>query len=331
MTLLPEIRGQLLDAAFGDAGQPAPRSRRRWSGRLGIVTSTVVSLAIVVAAVLTLHHGSRPPSRPASRPVARTPLAWVNALGQARERTFRRDSPCGGQARFQSRRFHLRFLSTAPPRSITAILPSIASPTQGPARMTVKELQALGIAANGIYARYAWQGMTDGIRYYVVPAAVVGLTQATPAHCDREMLGAFEQEARRFPASQRAAAIQYARRLFTPAAEAGVAIRTVGAGGSTGSYFPIWRLAMLVASPDAGGGSGGNNNSTVTSLLVTDRVASITATYPAQSYPGRVPKTISITKRPVHNIVIFRFTGAWDPPQLTFRSSTGAIIARTRH
>lgn len=331
MTLLPEIRAQLLDAAFDAGTQPAPTSRRRRSGRLGIIVSTVVSLAIVVVAVLTLHHGSTPRVGPAARPVSATPVAWADALGRARDAMSRRDATCAGRAPAHGGRVPLRFVNTPPPHSITTILRSFASPAQRAARITTTELRALGIAANGIYARYAVQGVMDGIRYYVVPAAVVGSTQATPSRCERATLAAFERQARHFPASQRAAAIQYARQRLTSGAEAGVAIRTVGPGGSTGSYFPIWQLAELAASPTTGGGSGGTNTSTVTSLLVTDRVASVTATYPAQSYPGRVPKTVSITKHPVHNIVIFRFTGAWDPPRLTFRSSTGAIIAQTRH
>ena len=330
MTLLPQIRGQLLDAAFAGE-EPAPMPRRRWSGRLGIVASTVVSVAIAVLAVMTLHHSAAPPSRSASRPVARTPLAWIDALGQAGETTRRRDATCRVQTQLQRRGAQLRFLNAAPPKSITSILPSLRSPARGAAKVTANELRALGIDANGIYVRYAWQGTTDGIHYYVVPAAVVGATQVVPAHCDREALAVFEQKASRFPESQRAAAIQYARQRLSASAEAGVAVQTVGAGGSGGSYFQAWRLVELAANPDTGGGGGGTNTSTVTSLLVTDDVASVTATYPAQSYPGRVPKAISVTKRPVRNVVIFHFIGAWDPPKLTLRSITGAVIARTRH
>lgn len=222
-----------------------------------------------------------------------------------------------------------KFLATAPPRRITSILPSLAALPRGALRVTVRELRALHIDANGIYARYAWQGHTDGVHTYVVPAAVVGTTRTLPARCYREELAAFRREARHFPASQRAAAIAYAQQRFNPEAEAGVSVVTAGWGTRGESNDQTWMLAQLKTEPAFGSGGGGTNSSTTTSLLVTDEVASITATYHAQSYPGRVPRTFSVTKRPVRNLVIFHLSGAWDPPQLTFRSRTGAVIART--
>jgi hypothetical protein len=196
--------------------------------------------------------------------------------------------------------------------------------------VTVKELRALHVNANGIYARYAWQGQAQGIHSCVVPAAVVGTTKTVQARCYREQLAAFRTEARSFPASQRAPAIAYAQQRLHPGADAGVSVVTKGAGIDGESSMAVWMLAQLTADPAFGSGGGGSNTSTTTTLLVTDQIGSVTATYTAQSYPGRVPKTFSVTKRPIRNLVIFHLAGAWDPPQLTFRSPTGAVIGQTR-
>ncbi len=329
MTLFPEIRAQLLDAAFDEAEPAAGASRGRRSGRLAIAASIAVCLAVAAGAVLSLHRSTPPPSRPATGPVAPPPLAWVNALASAGQSTRRRDPAC--RLPLQARVRDQRFLTTAPPRSITAIFPSLASPAPGALRVTVRELRALHVDANGIYVRYAWQGYTDGIHYYVVPAEVVGTTKTVPARCYREELATFREQARHFPAGQRAAAIAYAQQRFNPRAEAGVSVVTVGGGVQGGTNMQAWMLAEFRTNPALGGGGAGTSSSTVTTRLVTDQVGSVTATYPAQSYPGRVPRTFSVTKRPVRNLVVFHLAGAWDPPQLTFRSRTGAVIAQTRH
>ncbi len=73
-------------------------------------------------------------------------------------------------------------------------------------------------------------------------------------------------------------------------------------------------------------GSGGNDLGTVTPLVVPDGTATVTARYPAQTHPGRVPRPVTITKTVINNLVIFVFRGAWDPPSLTYHSRTGATI-----
>jgi hypothetical protein len=330
MNLLPEIRGQLLDAAFGAAEPRAGAARRPWSGRLAIAFSIVTSAAVAAVFLVSLHGSAAPPSGPGAGPMSGPPpSAWVTALGKAGISTRQHDPACRLPLEIRVR--NQRFLMTAPPRTITSILPSLASPAHGARRVTVRELRALHIDANGIYARYAWQGHTEGVHYYVVPAALVGTTKTVPARCYREELAAFRREARHFPASQQAAAITYAAQRFNRRASAGVSVVTAGWGTRGASNHQTWMLAQLKTDPAFGAGGGGTNSSTTTSLLVTDEVASVTATYHAQSYPGRVPRTFSVTDRPVRNLVIFHLSGAWDPPQLTFRSRTGAVIARTHN
>jgi hypothetical protein len=222
-------------------------------------------------------------------------------------------------------------LASIPPRRITAIIPSLATPARGTRKVTVKELRALNIDANGVYARYAWQGHADGVRYYIVPAQTVGTTQQLPARCYRHAVATFRREAQRFPADQRAAAIAYAEQQFNPLAAAGVATITIGHGTEGDSNCRSPQLAQLKTQPATCTGGGGNDHSTTTTVLVPKNVASITATYPASSYPGHVAKTFSVTKRPVRNFVLFHLAGAWDPPQLTFRSRTGVVLQRTAH
>jgi len=320
MNLLPEIREQLLDAAFGATGSRAGAARRRPPlAHMAVAVSIAISVVVAAVFVLTVHRSSAPPSGTAARPPSLAPPAWAKALGKAYRTTQQHDRACRQPA---NRHHNQRFLTTAPPRSITSVLLSLATPPPAALRVTVPELRALDIDANGIYVRYAWQGDTDGVHYYLVPAAIVGATKTPPARCYQEELAAFRTAARQFPPSQRPAAIAYAQRVLRPESEAGVAIVTVG-WGARGESFP-----QISAGPVTDSGGGGSDSSTTTHVLVSDEVASVTATYRAQSHPGRVARTFSVTKQPFRNFVIFHLSGAWDPPQLTFRSRTGAVIAR---
>ena len=168
MRLVPEIREQLLDAAFG-AAEPRPgRGRRPRSGALAIASSIVVTVVVAAVFLLSLHGSQAPPSGaavgPKSGPPApasgATPVAWVNALGKAGSSTRQHDRACRLPLKVRVR--SQRFLTSAPPRSITSILPSLATPARGAVRVTIRELRALHIEATGIYARYAWQGRADG-------------------------------------------------------------------------------------------------------------------------------------------------------------------------
>jgi hypothetical protein len=72
-------------------------------------------------------------------------------------------------------------------------------------------------------------------------------------------------------------------------------------------------------------GSDGNNHITITPLVVPSDVATVTANYPAENQAGHVAHQV-ITRHVKGNIVIFRVTGGWDPPSLTYRSATGAVL-----
>ncbi len=322
---LPQVRRQLLNAAFGEAASKPGLPGGRWSGRLVISASLAVAVAVAAIAVLSLHGSATPPSGSAAGPPGGAPpRAWINALARASQSTRQHDPACQPPA--PTRSHHRHFFTSAPPQRISAIIASLATPARGTRRIRVKEPRRLHVDGNGIYARYAWQGHADGVHYYIVPAAIVGMTKQVPARCYRQEVAAFRREAQRFPVQQRAAAIAYGQQQFNPKAAAGVAVMTIGYGTEGESNCPSLRLAQLKTQPASCTGGGGNDQSTTTTVLVPSSVASVTARYPASSYPGHVDKTFTVTKRPVRNFVIFHLAGAWDPPQLTFRSRAGAVI-----
>ncbi len=72
-------------------------------------------------------------------------------------------------------------------------------------------------------------------------------------------------------------------------------------------------------------GSDGANHITITPLVAPSDVATITANYPAESQLGHVAHQV-ITRHVKGNVVIFRVTGGWDPPSLTYRSATRAVL-----
>lgn len=60
------------------------------------------------------------------------------------------------------------------------------------------------------------------------------------------------------------------------------------------------------------------------------RVATVTAHYSPQTYPGRVPHPLAVTEHPVDNVVIVFLRGAWDPPSSPiYRSATGSLLWST--
>lgn len=162
--------------------------------------------------------------------------------------------------------------------------------------------------------------------YLYGPASLVSQTDSSGDASYAEQLTAFENQAERLPAKQRPKAVAWERQLIkqeqgpTP----GLAVITAGGGSIGGDYLTVDELRNHL-----GGGRAGNDNITETALLLPDSVASVTAHYDAQSYPGRVLRPVTITRRVSNNLAIFVFKGAWDPPKLTYRSATGAILWST--
>jgi hypothetical protein len=211
---------------------------------------------------------------------------------------------------------------------MSSLLSVLGQPASGQARVSAAVISRVAFDARDIYVRYARQGATDGITYYLVPAAHVG-HPLLPARCYTQRLADFQSLTASLPAAQRRNARSWERRMIGVAQTGGppgVEILTEGAGVGTGR---IVTLEQLRAHPYNDVGGGGNNKITETALVVPDNVASVTARYSAQNYPGRVAHPVTVTRAAVNNLVVFVFRGAWDPPTLTYRSASGASLSST--
>lgn len=326
MTILPEIREQLLDAAAESYGW----RRRVPTVGLAITASTLVCLAVAAGFLFSLHHGTvgRSGGTSAHGEPSRT---WGQAYMNAIQETRRQDPACYPSPAARASR--QRILDTAPGRDITATLSSLAHQSNGPHRVTAKLLRALYVNADRIYARYAWRGRMAGVTFYAVPAAVVGTVGNTAsvgrtaerlrARCRREEIATARAATRHLPPRQRMLVLAMARKHFArrPLGSPGVCLITMVDRDKGQSCLTTAQLT----SHDRDAGSVGNDTSTTTALVVPDEVASVTASYPAENQVGRVPHAFAVTKRPIHNVVIFHLTGGWDPPVLAFRSRSGAV------
>ena len=65
----------------------------------------------------------------------------------------------------------------------------------------------------GFYVRYSREGVTDGIAYYLIPAADVG-GLPMPDSCYAKQLTAFEHQTTELPPQQRTPAIIWERHLI---------------------------------------------------------------------------------------------------------------------
>jgi hypothetical protein len=302
----------LLSGGFRERGH-------RWA-RLALAGVAVIACGAGVAVALT--NGGSPSAT--LNGVSRAPSAWLRANRQALALVFNRGPAC--RISVTPRAASTQVLEGAPTTGLSSQFAVLRRPAPATASVSAARLRRLHLDAQGIYIHYARQGVTDGITYYMVPAASVG-GNPLPDRCYAEQLTAFEGQAARLPAAQRPRAIAWERQLIkqrrgpTP----GIAVITVGGGSISGQYLT---LDELRTDPWRAGG-GGSNHITKTALVLPDSVASVTAHYAAQSYPGRVPRPVTITRRVTDNLAIFVFRGAWDPPALTYSSATGAVLWST--
>ncbi|MHB8505155.1 MAG: hypothetical protein ACYDEN_05470 [Acidimicrobiales bacterium] len=207
----------------------------------------------------------------------------------------------------------------------------LAKPASGDSRVSPAALRAslrqVPPDFQGVYIRYARRGETAGLAYWLIPVAHLGVGHI-PARCWVQQAAAFQTQIAHLPAAARRSALNWERqriRIDEAGGPPGVALVTDGFGvGGERNYFlgdlPDWH---------GGGGGGGNDQVTETALLVPDNVATVTALYPPQKGPGRVAHPVTVTRRAVDNLVIFVYRGAWDPPALTYQSSSGTALWTT--
>ncbi len=342
MTLVPEIYDQIRATAERRArpdaqAQHPGRRQRRVVRSLIIVASMLVVAGVAAVFVIDVHHLPDRIAAGGSIPNA-PPSGWGKLNAQAKAQTKRHDPDC------RPRRLTRPplFLNDVPSLDLSSALAVLREPAPAGQQVSPASLRgvaggSLGQVARGIYVRYARRGQMNGITYYLVPAANVNQVQATPDRCYHEQLAAFRQDAARLPASQQPAAIRYEASWLqaerTVARHpAGVCLIHIG-GGGTGVGPCTNAISLQQLAPSHGFGSDGNDHATVTALIVPDPVATVTAQYSAQTYPGRVPHPLTVTQRPRQNVVIFYLRGAWDPPSsLTYRSADGTVVwSSARH
>jgi hypothetical protein len=252
---------------------------------------------------------------------ARVPDAWIRANARAFGLVASRDSAC----RYRATRSSIR--DGAPAPALSSTLAVLRRPAPTSERVSAAQLRRLHVSAQGVYIRYAREGVTDGTTYYMIPAANVG-GGPLPDRCYTQQLSSFENQVTALPKTEHAEAISWARQLInqreTPSP--GVVVATSGGGSFGATYVTLNRLR---ANTWSGGGGAGNNDITKTTLVLPNSVSTVTAVYSAQTYPGRVTRPLTITRQVSNNLLILVYRGAWDPPKLTYKSATGAVLWST--
>jgi hypothetical protein len=345
MTLVPEIHDQIRATAQRQAiavalghrqGGRWRRAGGRWrraAGPLMVTASMLVVVSVVAVAIIAGGtHDLANPAPPAAGQGGSPPNGWAKFNAAAATQTQTHDAGC----RPQLLSGPAAFRHDAPSRDLSSQLAALRHPAPASERVSAKllrrairQLIPLDRFARGVYLRYVRRGQMNGITYYLIPAANVNQIRAVPNRCYHEQLAAFSQQAAKLAAVERGPLISYEiswlQAVRTAARHpAGVCLVHIGDGAIGRGRCAT---AITARQPLRGAGSGGSNNSTVTTLIVPDRVATVTAHYSPQTYPGRVPRALNVTQQAINNVVIFNFRGAWDPPSsLIYRSAKGSII-----
>lgn len=304
--------------------EDARRRQRRHRGAGAALVAAAALAAALLAARLGNHGGSDGLGGP-------VPAAWRHAGSGAFLAVVRHDHACAGRPDWGEQ---VRTLRQAPPKALTSALAVLSKPASGGSRVSPpvigERLRGDLLDAQGIYIRYARRGYAAGLAYYLIPVAHLGFGHVPP-RCYVEELAAFKDRTAPLPISARDSALKWERQMVRTdqaGGPPGIALITVGFGGVSQRNYTI---AELHNNPYGGGGGGGNDTVTKTALVVPNNVASVTAHYSAQSGPGRVTRPVTVTRPAVNNLVIFVYRGAWDPPELTYRSSSGAALSVQRN
>jgi hypothetical protein len=320
---------------------PASRRVGAIAGAFAIAAVIALSLALGGIVQSSLPRGRSALNHPGAGYSHRLSEPWFRDFGRASSRTNEDDPSCA---------------NTPPPttpvvsygrpaKSITALFPLLGEPATRDHRVSVeqiKRLEFLGgvVAAAHVYIKYAWVGERDGVDYYELPAASLGLWPPPPsARCDHEVLTLFRHEIKVLPAATQREAIAWILHRFRQYKENEKPFRGIctiyvrpRAARAPSRFFGARAgvlcegIGSLRTGPDLD--QGGAVDSFLTTALVTGDVATVTAYYPAEHYrhsdPVRHP--VTVTERVHHNFVVFFFHGGWDAPILTGRSETGKIL-----
>jgi hypothetical protein len=332
MSLLPEVRKELYAAADRQmlSGSRASPGRRRWeSVGTVLVIAGVVAVVVAVGAVflsVQTSTGTRQPEGHGHSRFVFAPPGAFKLISESHTRLVSRDGAC------RPRPSHQFLLYGRPVRSITRVLAAFGTPASPRHRLSPHQIRVLSGQGNGIYAAYARTGVIDRVRYYVLPERNLSGLQPQLARCGHEWVTEFRKLSQQLPARERARAIEWGSRVIGVQARdaespAGVQLLTTyGTSGSHRNRF-ISEISEFIGGGSDGGTAEGSRF-TITPIIVPNSVASVTADYPAEHEEGHVRHQV-ITQQVRDNIVIFRVTGGWDPPSLTYRSASGAVIWST--
>jgi hypothetical protein len=304
------------------------------AGPLVVAASVLVVAGVLAVILLDVHHLTNGTGRSADQPVTAPPPGWGKLNAMVVARVEQQDAGCRPHRLTGASPFR----HDSPGQDLTSELGVLRRPVPASQRVSARALHRpprgqLDQFARGIYLRYVRHGQRNGIIYYFIPAANVNQVRPVPDRCYREQLDAFRQLVAQRPASERAALTRYEttslqEKRTIAQHPAGVCLATAGPRGSgTGPCVNAVSLRQFSGRLGVGVGSDGNDHVTVTTLIVPDRVATVTAHYSPQTHPGRAPRPLTVTERAVQNLVIFSLHGAWDPPNsLIYRSATGSIL-----
>ena len=293
--------------------------------------AALIGTAALAAALLAgfggiLGGGPGPGRVAGGGPNGPVPVAWRDAGSRAFLLVAGHDHACASRPDESG---PVRVLDQAPPKALTSVLAVLSKPASSGSRVSPAVLRASlqqnPLNAQGIYIRYARRGYAEGLAYYLVPAAHLGIGRV-PARCYLQEAAAFKAQIAHLPAAARRSALRWERQQISideAGGPPGVELVTEGFGG----YGRNYTVDELRTDPYASGGGGGNDTVTETALVVPNNVASVTARYSPQKAPGRVAHPVAVPRRAVNNLVIFVYRGAWDPPALTYRSSSGAPLS----
>jgi hypothetical protein len=322
MTLLPEVRRQLDDAA-------RRRATGGWKRRLPSLLRGGPRRGLVVVLVAVLGTGAA--AYGASRLIAGNTAPYINAALQT---LARRDPACPGysipgstsQGRPSPALLSIlgvlrRPASPAdafPPPGVIRLNQRLGRPHR---RSSAARLSHFGVE---VYVRYVRRARTAfGAAYYVIPAGGQDFETPAPARCTAEL----EHDLPQMPAALRGAAqteivamLAAQRRGDQPHPSVCVtAVRLTGRlAGAGGGYCGSGPAA--IAAGRSLGSTTTLGGTTTFMALVPDGVATVTL-----SFPGRA----TTTARVVGNVLVARSppgAGARAPEKMVWRSAGGQII-----
>lgn len=354
MTLLPEVRQELLDTAARRAaiGGAAPgRGGGRYWLRAGartvpVAVAVAVAVTVLVVALLALRPGHGHPShqQPAVSsgpppPIPGPPPPGSQPYLETANKALKAEDPACGQADASVSPRTGALLTGSPPQAMLAAFSILAQPaTKADQRMIAlikRHRRERGGGFGDVYlndirqAQYRYGG-----GYFLFPVAVANAAR-TPVRCDREELAAVRRAAAHAPAAVRARLIRHttaaiASQRYEQEHPDGICLEHLnnrGFGGG-GCGLTTYDLEQGIGGGITGG-EGAAGGGFIEAGIIPDGVATVAVRYPARHRRGNRPtRPFSATVPVVNNVVVVKVPAGVDTTHgtITWRSATGAVI-----